>query len=144
MRILNTPDDIAALRGEGRHPPPLLDLAERRMAEVIAAFAEAGETWTADEYGAFVLVEAGDDVRAFAQAGLGPDDGLLGACWEACHRHREAGAYDVLVLFSNDGGTTFLVPDAPWLDPALRAKLEEEAWDPPDTPAPGGAAEVPF
>lgn len=132
MQLLTSPADIAALRSAGQHPDPLLDLAERRMTETIEAFREAGWEWTADEFGLFVLIEAGDDVRDLHEAGLNPEErGLLGAVWEACHKHEEAGAYDVFVLFGNDGGNSFLVPAAPWLDPELRAKLDAEATPPP-------------
>lgn len=128
MQILRSLDDVSVLRAAGQHPAPLLALAERRMKETIEAFRDAGWEWTADEFGEFVLVEAGDDVRDLHEAGLNPEDrGLLGAVWEACYWHAEAGAFDVFVLFGNDGGNSFLVPVEPWLDPELLAKLRAEA-----------------
>jgi hypothetical protein len=145
VKIINTFDDIATLRAAGQHAPALLDLLEMRMREVITAYDEAGAKWDPDEYGAFALVEKDDGADAFAAVGINPEgDGLVGVCWEFCQRHTDAGTYEVLFLFSNDGGWTLLVPDAPWLDAGLRAKLEAEATVPYE-PAPGSATQaVPF
>lgn len=136
MQEMTSLEAVAQLRGEGKQHPGLLGLVAKRMVTVKAAFAEAGWEWDPDEHGAFWLVEAGDDVRDLREAGLNPEDrGLLGAVWEVCEWHPEVAAWEVFILASNDGGPSFFVPDAPWLDPELRAKLVSEA-----TPSPEGVA----
>lgn len=143
MQVIKTNDNIAALRDEGRHPADLLDLVERRMADVAEAFRDAGAEWDPDEHGGFVLVERGDDVRDFAAVGLGRDGGgLLGALWESCQRHAEA--FEVLVLFCGDTGWTFFVPDAVWLDAELKAKLDDESIAIDTSDAFAAAVKVPF
>ena len=132
MIIIDSPAAIAAVRAAARVPSPLVDLVADRMAGVVAAFAEAGATWDPDEHGAFAILEAGDGPADFDAIGLGSLDGLLEACWESCFAHvGPARAWEVLHLFSNDGGWTVFVPmDAGWLDPRLLAKLAEESTAP--------------
>ena len=136
---------LDALRAGGAVNQHLLDLVGRRMREVIAAFAETGWTWDADEHGAFAIVEEHDGPVEFAAIGLGADGGLLGACWEICHAHTGLErAWEVVVLLCGDTGWSVFVPmDVPWLDPELRAKLVDEATDPPP-PAGANVDGVPF
>jgi hypothetical protein len=141
--VFKSPEGLYAAAGAGP-PADLLALIEQRMADVTAGFATVGATWEPEEHGAFVLVEPGDNVRDFRAVGLNPeDDGLIGATWEICWRHPALNVYEVLILYSGDTGWTFFVPDEPWLDPQLRAKLADEAVE--ALPATGaGNAEVPF
>ena len=49
------------------------------------------------------------------------------------------------MLYGNDSGMTFLIPDAPWVDPELRRKLGEEAEPWREWPAADDSAErAPF
>lgn len=132
MKIIDSREAISSLRAAGRYPPALLDLIAQRMADVIAAFADAGWNWDPDEHGAFVILEAGDGSDEFETIGLNREEGLVGACWESCYHHLgPERAWEVLYLFSNDGGWTVFIPmDADWLDERLIAKLEDEATEP--------------
>ena len=128
MVKIETLEDISRLREEEARPADVLALIERRLRGVIRAFAEAGAEWTAEEYGPFVIVEQTDDVRDFQEVGLNPEDqGLVGALWEVATWYTDVRWWDVLILFGGDAGLTVFVPDAEWLDPVLRAKLEAEA-----------------
>lgn len=128
MQILTSKETVQALRKAGQHPGGLLDLIERRMAEVIAAFDEGGWRWDPEEHGAFVLLEQGDDARDLHEVGLNPlDQGLVGAIWEVCYHHEDLDLFEVFVLYGNDSGWTFFVPDEPWLDEGLRTRLRAEA-----------------
>lgn len=133
MRTITTLHDLDALRREGTLPGALLDVAEERLRTVIQIFREeAGVEWSAEEFGAFYVVEPDDGPETYTMAGLNPEEnGLIGACWEVVYKHAAAGAYEVFIVAGNDGGPTFFVPDEPWLPAALAAKLEDEA-----TPAP--------
>jgi hypothetical protein len=135
--IIDSPAAVAALRAVA---PTVVDLVGERLAAVVAAHAEAGCTWSPDEHGAFALLQEGDGAEAWEALGLNRDGGLAGACWECCYHHpAPVSAYEVFFAFDNDGGWTVLVPDgAGWLDPALAARLAEEATDPPE------AGEAPF
>lgn len=128
MRILTSFASVEALRSTGQLASAELDLAESRMCDVIAAFKEGGWIWDPEEHGAFVLVEQGDDVRDFHEVGLNPQDsGLMGAIWEVCYKHDETGLFEVFILYGNDTGWTFIIPDAEWLDRGLRERLVTEA-----------------
>lgn len=143
MIRLETLNDVAAQ--SGKLQGGLANLIALRMREVIAAFADAGAEWTAEEYGPFVVLEAEDNARDFNEVGLNPEEqGLLGAVWEAATRHPAEGVWEVLILFGGDAGLTVFIPDASWLDPALRAKLKTEA-DLAFVPAEGaGGDRAPF
>ena len=139
--------DIQRACEAGNAEPALLDLLQRRLSEVVAAFKEAEWDWDPEENGHFVVIEAGDDIRGLQEVGLNPEDnGLLGAIWEATFWHDGAGAWEVLVLYGNDTGMTFFVPDTPWVDPELRRMLAEEAEPWRDWPgsADGSAERAPF
>lgn len=120
-------EGLAALREKGAASEAVVALVTRRLAEVVAAYAEAGAAWDPDEYGSLWLLEPADDPRDLREAGFAPGEGLIGAIWEVAVWHAEAQAWEVYVLSSNDGGPLVFVPDASWLDPELRGKLEAEA-----------------
>lgn len=127
MKHIKTFSDIKALVGQG---------ADRRLAELLcdrlgavqSAFRQAGASWSAEEYGYFCLVERDDDVRDLRDVGLNPEDsGLVGAIKEVVLWHPASRCWEVVVLYGGDYGMTFFVPDAPWIDPDLRAALAEES-----------------
>lgn len=144
MRIINSLEELAAIRAEGGLPTTFLDLVEERMRTVIAAFHEADAEWSAEEFGSFVVVEDGDGPEAFELAGVSAEGGgLVGATWELAYRHEGISTYEVLVLFSNDGGNTFFLPDEPWLPAELAAKLADEAMPSPAGAGPAAGERVP-
>lgn len=132
MIVIKSPQEIPALQASGA-APDLVELAERRLREITAAYAECGATFDPEEHGPIAVLEAGDDVRNLSEIGLNPDDrGLVGALKEVVTRHPVA--YEAIVLYSNDYGVAFLCPDEPWLDPELRAVLEAEMAEAHPTP----------
>lgn len=144
MRILTSFASVDALRSAGQFSAAELDLAEGRMRDVVAAFKDGGWTWDPDEHGAFVLVEQGDDVRDFHEVGLNPQDsGLVGAFWEVCFKHDDKGLFEVFILYGNDTGWTFIIPDAEWLDRELRERLASEAEPYPLRTAGSGTEQLP-
>ena len=68
-----------------------------------------------------ILIEAGDTDDAI-RAVLGGHT-LLDATLEGCVR--VGTCFLTCVLFNNEYGISIVVHDAPWLDPAVRARLED-------------------
>lgn len=48
------------------------------------------------------------------------------ALYEGVTYHEPSRCYLTCVLYNNEEGVTIVVPDAPWLDPALRKRLEAD------------------
>ena len=126
MRHIKTYQDIRTIIDGGDRR--LVELLCDRMSAVQSAFRQAGATWNADEFGYFCLVEEGDDVRDMRDVGLNPEDlGLVGAIKEVVLWHPGSRCWEAVVLYGGDYGMTFFIPDAPWLEPDLRAALVAEA-----------------
>lgn len=53
------------------------------------------------------------------------------ACLEGVSLDKESNSFLTCVLFNNDSGVTIVIPDAPWLAPAFRAKLLNELIESP-------------
>ena len=84
-------EDVRQAREATKAGPALLDLLQRRLSEVIAAFKEAEWDWDPEENGHFIVIEQGDDIRGLQSVGLNPDEnGLLGAIWEVTYWHEGA------------------------------------------------------
>lgn len=120
MKIFKSVDDVEA----AGLSPPVRAVARRVVGAFIDALAEYGETYDPEDDGYVIVVEEGDtDADLEAEVGYNLRDALFEGC------HRENGIYCTCVLHNNQYGVSFLVPDASWLDPALRAKLAEECAD---------------
>lgn len=88
----------------------------------IGAYEEYGMAYVPEDAGHVVLVEAGDTDEVL-RAGLGGYT-LQDALFEgAVYDH---GCFLTCILFNNEYGLSIIVPDAPWLDPGVRARLTEE------------------
>ena len=88
---------------------------------LVDAYASAGFVYDPEADGFVVLVEAGDSEEA-VRATLGCS--LLDAVLEGCVLER--GCFATVMLRNNQFGISIIVPDAPWLDPDVRARLVRE------------------
>lgn len=132
MKILKSLEDVEA----AGLSPPIREVAEHVVRNLIAAYAEYGETYNADDYGYTVVIEEGDtedDVRRLTGGGtefppvLTGAYGLRDALFEGVVY--EGGCFLTCTLHNNEYGISWIVPDAPWLDSELRAKLADECGD---------------
>ena len=107
--------EVAAL------PPPLKEAVRGVVRGIVHAYAEHGETYDADEHGYCVLIEEGDtEADVAAEVGYG----LRSALFEG--GLYEDGCFLTCTLHNNEYGISWVVPDAPWLDPEIRARLAAE------------------
>ncbi len=86
------------------------------LKRLIDAYGACGEEYVPEDDGHVVLLEPGDtddDVRAAIGYAL------RDAPFEGCVY--EDGFFLTCVLFNNQYGISIVIPDAPWLDPAVRA-----------------------
>lgn len=100
--------------------PPVERVVRCVVAGIVRAYAEHGETYDAEEHGYTILIEEGDtDADLDAEVGYNLRKAILegGYC--------EHGLFCTCVLHNNEYGVSFLVPDAPWLDPEIRVRLAE-------------------
>lgn len=110
-----------ARRLKDRVPP----LAVLRMAQ----FEGTDGLYDPERHGCIVVVEAGDDVeRDFPEAGLrGLLSGLDGDCppfeYVFAYREGDASVFEAVVQIDDERTLTLIIPDAPWLPPALRCRL---------------------
>lgn len=113
-------------RRPARPKTPRERLAQRLWDQASRNYAAIGATYDPDADGAPVLVgEADRNLRA---AGL--DGRLQDAMPETVYYDPESRSWVALVIFTNDGGPQFIVPDEPWVDrfePGLRDFLRREA-----------------
>ncbi len=86
---------------------------------LVGAYAERGERYDPEEDGHTVLIEPGDTDDA-VRAAIGGST-LLDAPFEGVARER--GCFVTCVLLNNQFGISIVIPDAPWLDAAVRARL---------------------
>lgn len=101
-------------------PPGLRAVVRRVVGDILDAHAPYGG-YDPESCGPIVLLEEGDvDAALTAALGYHPRDVLVEGCV------REGGAFAFCHLHNNEYGVTFIAEDAPWLDPALRARLEAE------------------
>lgn len=101
-----------------------LPVATRRLAAetiggIVRAYTEGGETYDPEEHGHLLVVEGTDSV-ADVEAELGHR--LATAPWEGFELIE--GHWIGVVLWHNDGGVSFLAPDA-WLPHHVREVFRE-------------------
>jgi hypothetical protein len=101
-------------------------LAQQLWDQAAKNYAAIGATYKPEADGAPVLVDERDrDLRA---AGL--DGRLQDALPETVYWDAESRSWVALVIYTNDGGPQFIVPDEEWVDrlePGLRDFLRREA-----------------
>ncbi len=120
MKVFKSLEDVDA----AALPPPLHEVCRGTLAALIDAYAEHGQTYNWEDDGYVVLVEEGDaDAEFEAECGYPLRDALFEGCVV------EDGVFLTCVLHNNQFGISIVVPDAPWLDPDVRAKLQAECAD---------------
>jgi len=100
-------------------------LAQRLWDQATRNYAAIGATYDPVADGAPVLVAASD--RNLGAAGL--EGRLQDAMPETVYYDADSRSFVVLVIYTNDGGPQFIVPDEPWVDrfePGLRDFLHRE------------------
>ena len=100
-------------------PPALRPVVERVVRGVLDGYAPYGG-YDPDISGPILLVEDGDEENIREEVGYP----LVEATFEDVSL--EDGVFVGVTLHSNEWGVSWMVPDAPWLDPAVRAKLLAE------------------
>ncbi len=117
MRVFKSLADVNAARlceDVGR-------VARDVVRTLVDAYVSAGYVYDPDGDGFVMLVEEGDTDEAI-RAMLGCP--LLDAILEGCvYKH---GCFTTVMLRDNQFGISIIVPDAPWLDQAIRARLTRE------------------
>lgn len=101
-------------------PPKLRRAVTQALRTLLEAY---GPDYDPDDCGYVVLLDqTTTDAHARDLMGRPWTEALL----EGVVYDREAGCFLTCVLTNNQFGWTILVPDEPWLDPKLRAKLVAE------------------
>ncbi|MFW5858128.1 MAG: hypothetical protein ACOCX4_09635 [Planctomycetota bacterium] len=118
MRVFDSLEAVDAAQGL---PENVRRVARRILSNLVDALAEHGEAYDPAVYGATVVVERGDtDADAVRVLGYP----LTAAVLEGATL--EDGCFVTCTLHDNEFGYSIVVPDADWLDPALREKLLAE------------------
>jgi hypothetical protein len=129
MKMIKNREEIELLPQEA-YSTLLCDLLHECLSRILDAYQETGTAWDPDQLGYICLIEEGDDVRGLEETGISPArNGLVGAYKEFVLWHPDARLWEVGVLYCNDYGIIFFVPDAEWLDHDLRSILADEAED---------------
>lgn len=102
-----------------RLPDDLARVVRGTLEGMIEAYAGSGDRYSPDADGWTVLVEQGDGDDAVRDAIGGST--LLDAPFEGVSVSR--GYFLAVWLANNQFGISIVIPDAPWLDPAVRARL---------------------
>ncbi len=114
MIIICSPADL----NKARLPPNVRHAARSALHNIITAY---GTDYPDDNY-VVVIDRTTTDLDALS---------LFGRTWSAAvlegvGYQRETRCFLTCILFNNESGVSIIVPDAPWLDPAFRAKLVRE------------------
>ena len=101
--------------------PPLHEVVLRVVQGLIHAYSEFGDVYDPADDGYVILIEEGDsDADVAALVGYSLRDALFegGFLEDEC--------FLTCTLHNNQFGISWIVPDAPWLDPAIRVRLMAE------------------
>lgn len=116
MRVFKSLEDVE----HAGLSPPVYDAVHAVVKNLVDAYADYGG-YVADDHGYTVLIEEGDtDADVEKEVGYN----LRKALFEG--GYLENGCFQTCTLHNNEYGISWIVPDAPWLEPEIRAKLVEE------------------
>ena len=115
MKVFRNLEEVA----RARLPDALSQAVTAVMQTLLEAYAECGAPFDPEADGYTVLVERGDTEASVREAIGGY--ALLDAPFEGAVLER--GCFVTCVLLNNQFGVSVVIPDAPWLDPAVRARL---------------------
>ena len=126
MLVLRSPDEATRIAD-----PAIRRLVEMRFMQVCA-----GELYDADRHGYMLVVEPGDTLQTieresgvpvltdlFGEARFGDPEFTPAA--EVIEEH--SNCYELVFIFSDDGGVEIFVPKAAGVDPELRAMCAQFA-----------------
>ena len=102
-------------------PEGVRGLVVARAEELAAELEAMGRPWQPEEDGWFVVLEPGEEARPLE--GLGWGMVLREVLLEFVEHDAAAGCFWGVYIPTNSWGVTIVVPDAPGLDPAVRAWL---------------------
>lgn len=102
-------------------PEGVRGLVVARAEELAAELEAMGRPWQPEEDGWFVVLEPGEEVGPLI--GLGWEQQLSDLLFEFVDHDEAAGCFAAVYIPTNNWGVTIVVPDAPGLDPAVRAWL---------------------
>lgn len=112
MLTIRSPDDIE----RARLPPHLLSPVDKHLRHILEAY----PVYNPDDHGYLALITPSD-----TDAGLGlslgrkwREHGFEGVEYDVTHR-----CFVAVILRDNEHAVTILVPDEPWLEPAIRQRL---------------------
>ena len=105
-------------------PEGLHEAVRGTLTTLMDAYAEIGERYNPEVDGHTVLIEQGDTDETI-RAAMGGFT-LLDAPLEGVVHDEKRQCFITCVLFNNQFGISIVVPDAPWLDPEIRARLVAE------------------
>lgn len=118
MLHFKSPQDLLQLSPEHSAYPIVSDLVQR----IIVDYQSEGCTYAPEDDGWIALVEPCDLDRSLTD--IWPDGGYLtDLLWEGFTR--QDGHYVGVYLANNQWGLVVVVPDAPWINGALRNVIED-------------------
>lgn len=116
MKTFRSLEDVEA----AALPPPLKEVVRGVVKGIVDAYEPYGG-YDPESTGYTILIEEGDsDADVEAEVGYN----LRTAMFEG--GFSEGGCFLNCTLHNNEYGISWVVPDAPWLDPKIRARLAEE------------------
>ncbi len=104
-----------------RLPPKVHDVVYRVVKDIVDAYTAHGGTYDPDAVGYTILIQRGD-TNADVEREVGYN--LREALFEGVLF--EGGCFVTCTLHSNEYGVSWILPDEPWLEQELRAKLAAE------------------
>ncbi len=124
MIKIKTFNDIEDHRG--KISDTILDHIKNRIGQLIDNYKDIGYEYEPDKYGYYVLIEKEDNVRDLKSIGLDfIDNNLIKVIKEYADYHQmdDIRFFDVLVLFTDECGMLFIIPDEDWLEKELKENL---------------------
>ena len=99
---------------------PAYPIMEELVKVLIDDFNEPGQTYSPDDFGFLVLIEAGDVDRELTEIDMPK---LTDVYWEGASMRQ--GFIYAVYLGTDDWGMGFVIPDADWVNGKLRKVLED-------------------
>jgi len=99
---------------------PAYPVMEELVKVLIDQFTEPGQTYSPEDFGFLVLIEAGDVDRELTEIDMPK---LTDVYWEGASMRQ--GFIYAVYLGTDDWGMGFVIPDADWVNGKLRKVLED-------------------
>jgi len=115
VKTFKSHDDLQKLSPDDPAHPVMEELVK----VLIDDFNEPGQTYSPDDFGFLVLIEAGDVDRVLTEIDMPK---LTEIYWEGASMRQ--GFIYAVYLGTDDYGMGFVIPNAPWVNGELRRVLE--------------------